>query len=73
MIKLDHKGASGIRGNIITFPQNPDKILLVLPQIPTSSEIHILFTGKNKPTKLDLKKVLRVSETQSYTEKFNLV
>ena len=27
MIKLDFKGASGLRGNVITLPQNPDKII----------------------------------------------
>ena len=59
MIKLDNKGANGIRGNVITFPQNPDNILNVLPQIPNSTDFQILFSGKNKPTKLDLKKVLR--------------
>ena len=60
MCKLDHKGSSGIRENVITFSQNPDKILQILPQIPSSSEIQILFTGKNKPLKNDLKKILCV-------------
>jgi hypothetical protein len=46
MIKLDTKGASGFRGNVITFPQNPDKILQILPQLPTSNELQILFTEK---------------------------
>jgi hypothetical protein len=50
MIKLDSKGASGLRGNVTTFPQNQDKILQYLPQLPTSNELQILFTGKKKPS-----------------------
>jgi hypothetical protein len=59
MIKFDSKGASGLRGNVITFLQNPDRILQYLPQF-TSNELQILFTGKKKPSKDDLKKILRV-------------
>ena len=56
LIKLDDKGATGIRGNFITFPQNPNKILQILPQIPSSTEIQIIFTLKKNLWQLIWKK-----------------
>jgi hypothetical protein len=49
-----------LRGNVLTFPQNPDRILQYLPQLPTSNELQILSTGKKKPSQDDLMKILRV-------------
>jgi hypothetical protein len=48
------------RGNIITFPQNPVQLLDILPNIPSSETIQILFIGKSQPTMVDLKKLFNV-------------
>ena len=37
------------RGNIITFPQNPDNILDLLPSLPKSEDFQVAFIGKIKP------------------------
>jgi hypothetical protein len=48
------------RGNIITFPQTPIKLLDILPNIPTAETIQILFIGTQRPKIVDLKKLFNV-------------
>jgi hypothetical protein len=48
------------RGNIITFPQTPIKLLDILPNIPTAETIQILFIGTQRPKIFDLKKLFNV-------------
>ena len=41
----DTSGQFKMSGNVITYPQNPDSILQLLPQIPTSTTIQIILIG----------------------------
>jgi hypothetical protein len=49
-----------MRGNIITFPQNPDKIINILPTLPNSETIKIVFCGDKRPSTNDLKHLFTV-------------
>ena len=51
---------SKIRGNIITFPQNPDNLLTILPNIPSGQYIQIAFVGNCRPDPTKVHKLFRV-------------
>ena len=51
-------------GNIITFPQNPDRILDLIPQKPEQDTFQIVFIGKVKPTNEQLKRLFTVRYTK---------
>ena len=55
------------RGNIITFPQTPEKLLDILPNIPTSDTIQILFIGTKQPTLVDINKLFNVNRNRVKT------
>jgi hypothetical protein len=52
------------RGNIISFPQDPITLLSVLPNLPNSEDIQILFVGKQQPTIIDLNKLFQVRKKE---------
>lgn len=47
-------------GNVNTFPQNPNELLTILPSLPSSDIIQIVFIGTNIPNDLHLKKIFTV-------------
>jgi hypothetical protein len=49
-----------ICGNIITYPQNPDNILQLLPSLPDTETFQIAFVGKVVPNHHSIKKILIV-------------
>ena len=49
-----------MKGNIITFPQNPDNLLTLLPNIPTAEYFQIAFVGTQKPCEKRIHKLFRV-------------
>ena len=51
-------------GNIITFPQNPDRILGLLPHKPENYTFQIVFIGTVKPTNEQLKRLFTVRYTK---------
>ena len=46
--------------NIITFSQNPDNLLTLLPNIPTAEYFQIAFVGTQKPCEKRIHKLFRV-------------
>lgn len=52
-----------VSGNIITYPQNPDNILTLLPALPNTEEFQIAFVGKIKPPDETIKKLFKVRKT----------
>ena len=49
-----------MKGNIITYPQEPNQLLNLLPEIPASDMIQIIFIGTVKPAYIDLNKIFNV-------------
>jgi hypothetical protein len=49
-----------ICGNIITYPQNPDNLLQLLPSLPNANTFQIAFVGKILPVPQTIKKILIV-------------
>lgn len=47
-------------GNVITYPQNPDNILKLLPLLPTGEDFQMAFIGKIKPTEDFIYKLFKV-------------
>ena len=49
-----------MKGNVITYPQNPETILTKLPSIPKADLFQVAFVGKSRPNPLTVKKIFRV-------------
>ena len=49
-----------MKGNVITFPQNPDKILSILPSASKSDLFQVAFITKARPNINLIKKIFRV-------------
>ena len=49
-----------MKGNVITFPQNPDKILSILPSASKSDLFQVAFVAKARPNINLIKKIFRV-------------
>lgn len=49
-----------ISGNIITYPQNPNNIIKLLPSLPEREYFHVIFVGAIQPCESKLKQVLKV-------------
>ena len=48
-----------MKGNIITFPQNPGNLLTLLPNIPTAEYFQIAFVGTQQPCEKRKHKLFR--------------
>jgi hypothetical protein len=53
-------------GNVITYPQNPDNLLTLLPLIPSRENFQVIFVGTIQPTETKIKQILRVRRTKIY-------
>jgi hypothetical protein len=55
---------SRIKGNVITYPQNPDNILTLLPSIPTGEYFQILLANNINYDHSIIKRLFRVRRKQ---------
>jgi len=53
-----------IRGNVITYPQNPETILNKLPSMPQIELFQVAFVGKSRPNPLTVKQIFRVRKAK---------
>ena len=49
-----------MKGNVITYPQNPETILTKLPSMPKADLFQVAFVGQIRPNPLTVKKIFRV-------------
>ncbi len=51
---------SKMKGNVITFPQKPETLLLRLPSMPKAELFQVAFIGANRPDPKSIKNIYRV-------------
>jgi hypothetical protein len=43
-----------MKGNVVAFPKNPDKIAEILPILPDSVNIQVILIGPRRPSLSDI-------------------
>jgi len=49
-----YKGVVRMKGNVVAFPKNPDKIAEILPILPDSVNIQVILIGPRRPSLSDI-------------------